>query len=196
MGRFDVITIIFSAFRSYLFRRQEVIIEDIPSGRVLDIGGGGEGVIAQIGAERVTAIDKRESEIKDAQSKAPTANWHVADARDLSFEDESFNNATAFFSLMYMRPTVKKEVLLEVFRLLPPGGELWIWDANISSKGFFVIMLTIQLPNGKKIRTGYGSKDCPQSTELISELLQKTGFEVSEVESSKLWFFLKAKKPN
>ncbi|MFX0094318.1 MAG: hypothetical protein ACFFBD_21450 [Candidatus Hodarchaeota archaeon] len=72
-------------------------------------------------------------------------------------------------------------------------GELWIWDATISNKGFFVIMLTIQLPSGKSIKTGYGSKDCIQTTESISELLQEVGFEVGETTTNKLWFSLKAK---
>lgn len=38
---------------------QEIIIDEIPSGSIIDIGAGGEGVIAQVGGKRVTAIDKR-----------------------------------------------------------------------------------------------------------------------------------------
>ena len=194
MSRFQTLKYTFSALRSYLFRKQRVVIEEIPTGKIIDIGGGGEGIIAQIGGENITVIDKRESEIKEAQSKAPTATWRVADARNLQFENSSFDNATAFFSLMYMKPSVKEEVISEVFRVLPPGGEFWIWDAIITKKGIFVIMLSIQLPNGKIIRTGYGSNDCNQTQEFISEILQKIGFDVIEKHSSELWFFLRAKK--
>ncbi|MHA2231728.1 MAG: hypothetical protein ACXAB4_04495, partial [Candidatus Hodarchaeales archaeon] len=67
------------AIRAY-FSRQQVIIEDIPVGRILDVGGGGEGIIAQIGGDRVTAVDRLETEIEEARPKAPTANWKVADA--------------------------------------------------------------------------------------------------------------------
>lgn len=185
------------AIRAY-FSKKHIIIDDIPQGRLLDIGGGGEGIIAQIGGEKVTAIDKLESEIEEARPKAPTANWKLEDARDLSFEDGSFDNATAFFSLMYMRkPGIKEEVLAEVFRVLSPGGEFWIWDANISGmKKTFAIFLKIELPNGKIVKTGYGAKGKDKQTiEEISNMLQERGFEVNVVSSEKTWFFLKAIKP-
>ena len=194
MNRFQKQRYLFSALRSYLFRKQRVVIEEIPSGKIIDIGGGGEGIIAQIGGENITVIDKRESEIKQAQVKAPKVTWRVADARNLPFESSSFDNATAFFSLMYMQPSVKEEVISEVFRVLPPGGEFWIWDAIVPKKGIFVIMLSIQLPNGKTIKTGYGSNDCIQTQESTTEILQKIGFDVREKHSNKAWFFLRAKK--
>ncbi|MFW9916143.1 MAG: methyltransferase domain-containing protein [Candidatus Thorarchaeota archaeon] len=185
------------AIRAY-FSRKPVAIEKIPPGRILDIGGGGEGIIAQIGGDKVTAIDKLESEIEEARPKAPTATWKVEDARNLSFEDGSFDHATAFFSLMYMRkPGVTEEVLAEVFRILSPGGEFWIWDANISgTKEPFIIFLKIELPSGQIIKTGYGAKGKgKQTVDEISNLLQEIGFEVTVVSSDKAWFFLKAGKP-
>lgn len=194
MSFFQTLSYMFSALWSFLFKKQKIVIEEIPTGKIIDIGGGGEGIIAQIGAKRVTAVDKLESEIKSAQAKAPTANWQVADARDLPFENESFDNATIFFSLMYMKQLVKEEVISEVHRVLPSGGEFWIWDANIQKEGTFVIMMKIKLPNGKTVRTGYGSKDCNQSPESISEILQKTGFQIKETTTSKLWFLIKAQK--
>ncbi len=197
-GRLRMFSYLLPAIRAY-FSRKQVVIESIPSGRVLDIGGGGEGIIAQIGGERITAIDKWESEIEEARPKAPTANWQVADARDLPFEPGSFDNATAFFSLMYMvQPAVKEEVLTEVLRILPDGGEFWIWDTNISGKKkIFVTFLAIQLPSGKTVKTGYGSKVTgEQSPELVSDMLQKVGFEKVEILAKKSWFLIKAKKPS
>jgi ubiquinone/menaquinone biosynthesis C-methylase UbiE len=194
MSKSSTLKYMTSALVSYLFKRQKVVIEEIPTGKIIDIGGGGEGVIAQIGAERVTAIDKSESEIKHAQPKAPKATWQVVDARELPFENETFDNATAFFSLMYMKQEIKEEVILEAFRVLPSSGEFWIWDASIEKEGIFTIMMKIKLPNGKTIRTGYGSKDCVQSSESISELLQKAGFQIKEITTNKLWFLIKAKK--
>ena len=194
MSRFQTLSYILSALSSFVFKRQKVVVDEIPTGKIIDIGGGGEGIIAQIGAERVTAIDKLESEIKQAQPKAPLATWMVADARDLPFENENFDNATAFFSLMYMKQAVKEDVISEVFRVLQKGGEFWIWDATIQKKGTFVIMMTIHLQNGKKVRTGYGSKDCNQTSELISDMLQKKGFQIIEITTNKLWFLIKAKK--
>jgi len=195
MSKSSALKYMSSALVSYLFKRQKVVIEEIPIGKIIDIGGGGEGIIAQIGAERITAIDKRESEIKEAQSKAPKATWQVADARELPFENGTFENATAFFSLMYMKQKTKEEVISEAFRVLPSGGEFWIWDASIEKDGIFTIIMKIKLPNGKTIRTGYGTKDCAQSLELISEFLEKAGFKIKETTTNKLWFLIKAKKP-
>ena len=83
-------------------RMQKIEIESIPEGKIIDIGGGGEGIIAQIGKERVTAIDKFQREIDEAKHKAPEAIWVLADAKKLDFSDEHFDNATSFFSIMYM----------------------------------------------------------------------------------------------
>ncbi|MFX0091689.1 MAG: class I SAM-dependent methyltransferase [Candidatus Hodarchaeota archaeon] len=174
---------------------QKILLTKIPPGRILDVGGGGEGIVAQIGKERVTAVDRLESEIEEARPNAPTATWRVADARDLPFENESFDNATAFFSFMYMTTPTKKDVCKEIYRVLPPGGELWVWDANIICKEpEFIIALSIQLPNGKIIGTGYGSRQ-KQTSKSISEILKETRFEVSDLHSSEFWFFVKAKKP-
>ena len=68
----------------YFFTRsQKIIIDSIPDGSVIDIGGGGEGIIAQIGNERITAIDKNQSEINEAKPNAPKANWILADATNI-----------------------------------------------------------------------------------------------------------------
>jgi ubiquinone/menaquinone biosynthesis C-methylase UbiE len=108
----------------------------------------------------VTAIDKLEREIEEARLKAPEAIWKVADACNLLYEANSFDNAIAFFSLMYMRkPGVQEDVFKEVYRVLQSNGEFWIWDAIIpENKNVYVIFLKIQLPRGKSIKTGCGTK--------------------------------------
>jgi ubiquinone/menaquinone biosynthesis C-methylase UbiE len=174
---------------------QEIIISEIPSGSVIDIGGGGEGVIAQVGGERVTAIDKRQSEIDEAIDKAPEAKWMVADALDLPFEDEQFDNATAFFSGMYMSHEDKRNVFKEVYRVLPLDGEFWIWDSKIKTeKQRFLIVLTISLPGEKKFNTGYGTRITNQDESIFKEYLEEAGFQIEETEVNKYWFFIKAKK--
>ncbi|MFX0205423.1 MAG: hypothetical protein ACFFDT_05510 [Candidatus Hodarchaeota archaeon] len=50
----------------HVIPEQTVIIDGIPQGSVLDIGGGGEGVIVQISWHRITAVDKLQSEIDEA----------------------------------------------------------------------------------------------------------------------------------
>lgn len=174
---------------------QEIIISEIPSGKIIDIGGGGEGVIAQVGKERVTAIDKRQSEIDEAIDKAPEAKWIVADALDLPFENEEFDNATAFFSGMYMSHKDKGDVFKEVHRVIPVGGEFWIWDSKIKTKkDRFLIMLTISLPGKKRFNTGYGTTITDQDENIFEEYLEEAGFAAEEIEVHKYWFFIRAKK--
>ncbi|MFX0016987.1 MAG: class I SAM-dependent methyltransferase, partial [Candidatus Hermodarchaeota archaeon] len=145
-------------FKFLFTRSQKITIDSIPDGSVIDIGGGGEGIIAQIGNERITAIDKSQGEIDEAKPNAPTANWILADATDLSYSDDYFDNATAFFSGMYMSMETFGKICRETYRVLKTNGEFWIWDANISNdKDLFLIRLHITLPNGKEIKTGYGT---------------------------------------
>ena len=54
---------------------QEIELDSIRSfDRVLDIGAGGEGLVARIGNECVYGVDIRIEEIKEARSKKTTAN--------------------------------------------------------------------------------------------------------------------------
>lgn len=176
---------------------QELTVSSIPNGSVLDIGGGGEGVIAQIGRERITAIDKLESEIKEAQPNAPEAKWVVADASKLDFPDNYFDNATAFFSGMYMTLETLKDVFLEVNRLIPMKGEFWVWDAAIDYEiGPFIIPLKIKLNDEKIIETGYGRRTVQRDRSVndVVQILQNIGFKVRIISSTKYWYFLKAIK--
>jgi ubiquinone/menaquinone biosynthesis C-methylase UbiE len=174
---------------------QEIIIKEIPSGSVIDIGAGGEGVIAQVGNERVTAVDKYQDEIDEAKDKAPNAKWIVANAKELPFENEEFDNATSFFSGMYMSHEDKEKVFQEVYRVIPSGGEFWIWDSKIKTdKNSFVITLTISLPGKEKFNTGYGTSLTNQDEIIYIEKLVKAGFNIEETEVNKYWFFIRARK--
>jgi ubiquinone/menaquinone biosynthesis C-methylase UbiE len=174
---------------------QQISIDEIPQGSIIDIGGGGEGVIAQVGGKRITAIDKRQSEIDEAFDKAPDANWMVADATDLPFEKEEFDNATSFFCGMYMSNEDIGKSIEEIYRVLKPGGEFWIWDSKIDTdKESFIIVLSISLPGKEKFGTGYGTGKKHQNEEMYKKYLEDAGFKVKEVEVAKYWFYIKAQK--
>ena len=176
-------------------RMQKIFLGSIPEGNIIDIGGGGEGIIAQIGRERVTAIDKYQSEINQAKHKAPEATWVLADAKNLDYSDDHFDNATSFFSIMYMSNEDKIEVFKEVYRVLKPRGEFWVWDSSISKeKGVFFIKIKAVLPDKKIVRTGYGVSSKKQTINSTKKTLENYGFKVEVVENQRNWFFLKAKK--
>ncbi len=182
-------------FQLVVKRMQKIVLESIPEGNIVDIGGGGEGIIVQIGGERVTSIDKRQSEIDEAKHKAPEATWVLADAKDLDYSNDHFDNATSFFSIMYMSNEEKIEVFKEVYRVLKPHGEFWVWDASISKeKGVFFIKIKAVIPDKKVVRTGYGVSSKKQTINVVTKLLVEEGFKVEIIENKKNWYFLKAKK--
>ena len=174
--------------------KQHIVIQETPPGRVIDIGGGGEGVIARAGGAGIVAIDKYISEIHEARRKALDAPWMLADATELPCQSSCFDNATAFFSCMYMPDDVKETVFRETRRVLKKGGEFWIWDAHmVPTSSVFAIRLQVDLPDGHTINTVYGVKAKDQSAAAICNLLQEAGFEADVITNQKHWFFIKAR---
>ena len=192
MNPFLVIQTVFDALTR---PKQLVVIQEIPSGRVIDIGGGGEGVIAQAGGAGIVAIDRYISEIHEARGKAPTAAWMVADATDLPFVSHCFDNATAFFSCMYMTDDTKQKAFREARRVLKEGGEFWIWDAHMVPRGkAFAIRLRVDLQDIPTINTMYGVRAQVQSAASIGGLLLEAGFEPEVIANHKHWFLIKARR--
>jgi hypothetical protein len=89
----------------------------------------------------------------------------------------------------------KKKTFQEVAKIIPLGGELWIWDAVISlKKEKFLIMMKVTLPNQKLINTGYGVKAKLQNINEYENMLSSTGFQVIDKDIHEYWLFIKAKK--
>lgn len=149
-------------------------------GRVLDIGGGGEGVIGLIGTDRVIAIDTSREELEEAPDGPIKA---VIDAASLPFLDDSFDTVTLFFTWLYLPARTQETILRECRRVLRPGGVLRLWDTDIPSnpgkgKTAYAIMLEIAMKENV-ISTGYGVRwDKTQSLASVSALLRSCGFSV------------------
>ena len=106
--------------RLYFFERQEVAVDDFDcEGLVLDIGGGGEGIIGKLKGDQVIAVDPVKRELEEA---APDPLKVVMSATDLQFLEDSFGVVTSFFTLMYIRSRDHGKVFSEVFRVLKPGS--------------------------------------------------------------------------
>jgi len=99
------------------------------TGSILDVGGGGEGVIGRLYGPSVTIIDHCQEELDEAPCSCPKL---LMDAASLAFTDASFENVTFFYSLMYMNRPVQKAALVEAVRVLKPGGRLLLWDCEIA----------------------------------------------------------------
>ena len=165
----------------YYFPLVEWEIRDIDSdGYILDLGGGGEGVIGQLKGSDVVAIDFQKEELLEAADGPLKV---VMDARELKFLDESFQTITAFFFLMYVR---KKEDQLLVFqeaeRVLKPGGTLHIWEVDISKKPktdskYYIVHLKYHIGD-KVTETGYGMvwPDGVRGIDYYLDLANQAGF--------------------
>ncbi len=165
---------------TYSTKTQSIELSRIESdGLILDIGGGGEGIIGKLNGRQVVAIDTRERELQGAQNEALKV---VMDAVELKFLPESFDVCTAFFSFMYIPKSKHLKVFEETHRVLKVNGKLLLWDVKIPEKfgdyKAFMVRLKVRLPN-EKIEAGYGVKWQEQDIEHFKKLAQKTMFEVT-----------------
>jgi SAM-dependent methyltransferase len=184
--------------RIFRLEKQDVVVDDFKaSGYILDIGGGGEGIIGQLKGAQVVAIDLIKRELEDAP---PGPLKIVMDARELKFLDRTFNTATVFFTFMYMQSSDHEKVFKEILRVLTPGGRALIWDVVFPKKSdpkkeFALLPLTVHLP-GKVVNTGYGVHwpDLGQGLSHYLDLAQKMGFKVIKQEDKGVWFYLELQK--
>ncbi len=141
---------------------------------------------------QVTAIDTRQEELNEASDGFEKL---VMDARQLTFDDETFDHVTSFFTMMYISTSDHEHVLREAYRVLNPGGCLHIWDTAIETAQPFVVQLDIDA-DGAPIHTGYGiyDEDAAQDARWFEELCEKAGVGHVTVEQTGSLFTLRAEK--
>ncbi len=165
---------------------------------ILDIGGGGEGIIGKLKGRDVIAIDRIKRELEETKNEALKI---VMDVKDLQFMDASFYYATAFFTFMYIPEPDHKIVLSEVWRVLKPGGEFMIWEPIFTippeerEKRLAVILLKIHFPDGSFVDTGYGGILRDQNADTIINPAETIGFKVVKKKATDYTFHVKLKKP-
>jgi SAM-dependent methyltransferase len=185
----------------YRHPRLDVVVPDFPAeGLILDIGGGGEGVIAQVKGKQVVAVDLSRRELEETPPASDPLLKVVMDARDLRFLDRTFATTTAFFTFMYIAPADHEKALREIHRVLKDGGRLLIWDAVFPTakpdprQHTIVFPLSVRLPRGQ-VETGYGVRfQEGQNAAHFVALAKKVGFDVVTSSDRSGWFLLELQK--
>ena len=177
---------------------QEIKLERLKGdGLILDIGGGGEGLVSRIEGDRVCALDIRMSEIREAQIHGHSTNWLVADGRHLCFKAEVFDIVTLWFSLGFMSDRDTKKAVLEgAYQVLRWDGQISILASHVPASGASLIFwANFILPDGTLSKTGYGIRGGQNQTlPSIMELVTDLGFKQPQYEDHGEWFKLIAQK--
>ena len=179
--------------RSLVVGRHTIEIEPIKTeGYILDIGGGGEGIIGRLNGRDAISIDLSFLTRQDNDSLKI-----LMDATDLKFLSSQFDVAASFFTFMYIENNDHLKVFKEVHRVLKDRGRFLIWDSRIperfEDKRFFVLPLEILLPD-ERVESVYGAKLDQQSLAYFKGLAARSGFEVVEEWVKNEIFFLELKK--
>lgn len=169
-------------------------IEKDFTGPILDLGGGGEGVIGRIYRQQAVAIDNRQEELDEAPEGPKKL---LMDAAELTFPDASFSHVTAFFTLMYMSPTVQAQAIAQAARVLRSGGSLHIWDAEITSAFPEPFLIDVDIDAaGTAIHTTYGivKENAAQESGHFLRLCQAVGLSPAVRQDHDGWFYLRLLK--
>jgi len=113
----------------------EMLLKLLPPMRIVDIGAG-EGTLSLLlaqGAERVIAVDNSEQMIaygREAAAKAGVKNleYRLGDLEELPLDSNSVD--LALFSQSLHHAIHPQNALKEAYRVLRPGGKLFILDLN------------------------------------------------------------------
>lgn len=146
-------------------------------GSILDIGGGGCGVIGALYGKNVIAVDNRQDEL-DELDPANECVRMLMDAAEMSFPDSHFDHVTAFFSFMYIDKAKHARVLAEISRVLKPSGCFHLWDAVIPKEHEGVFLIDLEVEHGGEIimpTYGVGKKDAWQDAVHFQTLCEAIG---------------------
>lgn len=144
--------------RIFAIKEQKVNLSNIRlKGLILDIGGGGQGVIGQFKKDKVIAIDHNKRELEEAPEGGLKI---IMDAGDLKFLNNTFDTVTSFFTFMYIPKSEHLKIFIEIHRVLKKDGNLVLWDVIIPKREnqiYEMVSLPLKIKiNDRELDAGYG----------------------------------------
>jgi len=161
---------------------------------ILDLGCG-PGRDARIFVDKgytVTGINLSQELLQIAQANVPEATFLLMDMRDLSLPDHQFDGVWASASLLHLKKEDISVVLNNLYRVLKPGGVLYISVKEGNSE---------EIENDPRL--GGGSRFFSYHTaQQMREYIENVGFHIIEINESEShnalrtwnWITLLAKK--
>ena len=196
MNKLDIL-LINTPFRKWFLGRatQKYYFEyfnEIKGKTVLEIGcgsgGGTELILKYFSPQKIIATDLDPRLIslagKNVQNKKVT--FERADATKLNYENESFDAVFDYGVIHHIPSPEWKECLNEIYRVLKPGGKVFLWDVSIESFNTVygrIIKLFTPHPYGKMYR----------KQEFV-DYLNLIGFKIIKRADETRYFIIVAKK--
>lgn len=113
-------------------RELRALVEPAPGDRIIDLGcaaGALTHYFSEFGAS-VVGVDSEERAIEKARSLFPALEFRLADVAALPFDDHSFGKAVAGDLVEHLDDSTFRKMLIELQRVLTPGGSLSIYTPN------------------------------------------------------------------
>jgi SAM-dependent methyltransferase len=117
----------------YLDKRVAFITELCPGGQVLDVGCGTGALAGRLTAAGfdVTGVDPSQGMLRVMAGSAPTVRGVRATGTRLPFAEARFDLAITVAALHHVAdPADVRATLVEMVRVLRPGGRIVVWDHN------------------------------------------------------------------
>lgn len=136
---YDKIAPLFATTRQYLWDDLKPFVKYLkPNQKVLDIGCG-TGRLYQIFAKfqdslDYVGLDQSEGQLEEAKRDFPNNKYVQAEMTKLSFEGSSFDLIFCIATLHHLPDeTTREEALSEMYRVLKPGGRVFMTNWNLYS---------------------------------------------------------------
>lgn len=161
-----------------------------PGQIVLDVGCGTGALTREAArrakpAGRVVGLDKSANMLSVAREKSPEIEWHHAEAEAIPFGEASFDVVLSQLAFMFFEDKVT--ALREMYRVLKPGGRLWVvicGDLEQSPGYHGMAKLVQQLTDGP-VTGEYLAPFALGNESLIRSLLEDAGLSAANLQTAR-----------